>query len=309
MIVSCSRRTDIPAFYSEWFINRVHDGYCLVPNPFNAKQISKISLAPQDVDAIVFWSKNPAPLLGKLDELTERGYIYYFSYTINGYPSELEPEVPQASKAIATIDKISRRLGPWGVVWRYDPIIISDQTTWKFHEENFAYLCRLLSGKTRRVVISILDMYAKTKRRVNDLLDHDALSNAEDMLRLLKTMSAIANDYGMEIRSCAEKRDYSDVGIPPGKCIDDEIIRRLGGNVSYHKDGSQRSACLCSKSRDIGMTDTCGHGCMYCYATRNSIVAKRRLQEHDPKSPVLWGHLDSEVLRKYEVAKKQLKLF
>ncbi len=297
MIISASRRTDIPAFYSEWFMNRINTGFCVVPNPFNAKQISTISLERENVDAIVFWSKNPQPLMSKLAELTDRGYLYYFQYTMNDYPPMLEPGLPKLIARLETFEKLSSTLSPWGVIWRYDPIIITTETSYGFHESCFRSICRYLEGLTSRVMLSILDMYKKTQRRLSELqhlevLDHSALVDHTDMTSLLRALGQIANEHGMQAQTCAEGLDYSNLGISPGKCIDDEIIGRLGGTVKYTKDKGQREDCLCTRSRDIGITDTCGHGCTYCYATRSHPLACRRLAEHDPTSTLLWGKVD-----------------
>jgi len=296
VIISASRRTDIPAFYSKWFINRIRAGWCQVPNPLNYNQLSYVSLRPEDVDAIIFWSKNPAPMLGYLDELDERGFHYYFQFALNDYPRIFEPNIPSLEERIQTFRKISRRLEPLRVIWRYDPIIISNQTPPDFHREEFLKIAKALSGFTHRVMVSLVDYYQKTDRRLSALeqqgfwFDRSA-ANSPIVWNLLKDLVMIARSHSMEIFTCAEERDFSEVGAPPGRCVDGELMRKLWllhGHTK--KDPTQRTACLCVVSKDIGMNDTCVHGCPYCYSTRNLALAQRRYSEHDPDSPVLWGN-------------------
>lgn len=285
MIISASRRTDIPAFFAEWFFNRLRAGFCTVRNPFNAKQVSTISLAPADVDAIVFWSKNPAPLLPRLKELDAMGYRYYFLFTLNDYPKELEGELPSIEKRIETFKALSAEIGPDKTVWRYDPIIISNQTPAPWHRERFERLCAALAGQTRRVITSPLEFYRKTERNLAPLaqagwaFEKNSLG-PEDLLRF---MARTAESAGMEIFSCAQERDLSPLGIKPGKCIDGALLERLFGlGLNYKKDSGQRPACGCVRSRDIGANDTCVHNCRYCYATQNYPLAQKRFAAHDP---------------------------
>lgn len=296
MIISASRRTDIPAFYSQWFMNRIRLGFCVVPNPFNTKQLSVVSLKPEDVDAIVFWSKNPAPLIPHLGELDDPGFRYYFQFTLNDYPYALEPGVPSIHERVATFLKLAERVGPSRVVWRYDPIIVSNITSIDFHRETFARLANSLSGATHRAMVSICDFYQKTDRRLAALEQEGYLFNKEaasstEVASLLKDISAIARRRNIEIFSCAEDIDFSNLGIQPGMCIDADLVKKIWGiSVCTTKDPTQRKHCRCVVSKDIGMNDTCMHGCRYCYSTRNNALAERRHSEHDPNSPAIWGH-------------------
>lgn len=297
MIISASRRTDIPALYSKWFMNRVRAGWCAVVNPMNAKQISHVSLKPQDVDVIVFWSKNPAPMLEHLSELDQLGFRYYFQVSLNDYPPELEPNIPSFDDRLETFLELSRRVGPFRVIWRFDPIIISNITSADYIRQKFECISHELQGSTHRVIVSIVDFYQKTERRLAALeklgyvFDREAAYSSR-IDGLLKDIADTAKNRDLEIYSCAEDRDYSNLGIPPGGCIDDKIIQRLWStNLRYTKDPSQRKCCLCTVSKDIGINDTCIHGCPYCYSTRSLEIAERRYNEHDPNSPVLWGDL------------------
>ena len=181
MIISASRRTDIPAFYSKWFMNRLRAGFCQVPNPMNMKKVTTVSLSPDIVTAIVFWSKNPAPLLPHLKELNTRGFDYYFQFTLNDYPRSLEPNVPPFNARIETFKDLSSRVGSSRVVWRYDPIIISNFTDFTFHREKFSWIAEELKDKTQRVVVSIVDFYRKTERRLS-LLKEEGFIFKRDVL-------------------------------------------------------------------------------------------------------------------------------
>jgi len=294
MIISASRRTDIPAFYSAWLMNRIRAGFCVVPNPFNARQVRRISLAPEDVDAFVFWSKNPKPMLDLLPELNDRGFVYCFLFTLNHYPRAFEPSVPDFERRLETFHELSRRLGPDRVFWRYDPIIITRTTNHEFHAAAFERLAGFLRGATRRVVVSLVDHYRKTDLRMRELksagleMDRDA-HDSPRMFQLLSHIGRAARAAGMAPFTCAEENDFSLAGVRPGGCIDQDLIRSLGARVPEGKDPGQRPACRCVTSRDIGMYDTCLHGCMYCYATGSHRTALQRHAGHDPDSPVLFG--------------------
>ncbi len=313
MIISASRRTDIPALYSEWFMNRLRAGWCLVPNPVNSNQVTQVSLALEDVDAVVFWSKNPAPMLAYLDEMDSLGFRYYFQFTLNDYPSELEPGIPGLNERIATFLDLSRRIGQLRVVWRYDPIIISNVTPFGYHSERFSRIAEQLSEATGRVMVSIIHFYKKTERRLSYLeqkgFSFDRMAgSSNEMEDLLRDFAAIAGKHGMEIFTCAQERDYSDVGVLPGRCIDESLINRIWGlNLRYRRDPGQRKYCRCTVSRDIGMNDTCIHGCPYCYSTRDISVAERCYQGHDPSSPAIWNSPETPVEHS-TVPRRQMRL-
>lgn len=274
MIISVSRRTDIPAFYSEWFINRIRDGYCCTANPFNSNQVSYVSLKPCDIDVIVFWTKNPGPLMKYLKELDDMGYKYYFQYTLNGYSRVWEPCTPDVEKSIETFIELSGIIGKEKVIWRYDPIILSNITDYDYHYKNFTGILDSLKGSTERVVISILDDYSASGRRIKKLektgvklMDNPAQN--PEFAGLMSSISSYAKDKGIEIYSCAEPIDMSRQGINHGKCIDDAYIKRVFGlNVNSRKDKGQRPECGCVVSKDIGAYDTCLYRCIYCYANR-----------------------------------------
>ena len=294
MIISASRRTDIPAFYSEWFIKRIRAGYCTVQNPLNIHQISRTSLAQDDVSAIVFWSKNPQPLIKYLPELNEKKYRYYFQYTLNKYPACIEPDVPPFADRINTFIQLSEIIGSKRVIWRYDPIILSSKTDAQYHLESFSKIAATLKGHTNRVMISFLDYYKKVEGRL-------ATQEKELGVRyypgiematkgnFLSELSFIARSNKMEVYSCAEETDFSSFGIEHGKCVDAELVSQLWDvQIKHLKDKNQRGHCCCSLSKDIGVNNTCLHNCVYCYAANRLDLVRKRYAEHDPSSPSLW---------------------
>ena len=296
MIISASRRTDIPAFYTPWFMHRVRAGYCTVPNPFNRTQVSTVSLRPEEVDVIVFWTRNPRPLLSALDELDTRGYRYYFQYTLLDNPRALDPKSPPVEAAIATFQALAERVGPARVIWRYDPIVLSTATDADFHLARYARIAAALRGYTTRSVVSVMDHYKKAARRLRSLAAQGielAATPAEQMpgfAELMQGLAAIAAASDMEIQSCAEELDLTGYGIRPGKCIDDVYICRVfGRQLDLKKDPSQRAACGCVVSRDIGMYDSCLFGCTYCYATSSFERAAGHHAGHDATGEALVG--------------------
>ena len=293
MIISVSRRTDIPAFYAKCFMNRIREGYCTVPNPFNPKQVSRIPLKPEDVDVIVFWTRYARPLLPFLKELNDRGYRYYFLYTLMDNPRVLDPKTPSHQRSLNTFRELSHRIGKEKVVWRYDPIVFSTITNSNFHKETYQRIAEALKGHTSRSVISIVDIYRKAAKRLRQMEKQGVCitePTKENLGHLMKSLSVSAGANGMEIQTCAEKPDLTLHDVPPGKCIDDRLIRKVFGlDVTQRKDPSQRAACGCVASRDIGMYDTCLFGCAYCYATTRFDLARERHGNHDPASPSLTG--------------------
>ncbi|MBU1038513.1 MAG: DUF1848 domain-containing protein [Candidatus Omnitrophica bacterium] len=279
-IISVSRRTDIPAFYSEWFMNRIRAGYCTVPNPFNAKQVSYVSLKPQDVRAIVFWTRDPRPLIKYLPELDRGGYKYYFQQTIIGYPRSIDPKSPPVQGAVKTFQELSKLIGREKVIWRYDPILLSDIISFEWHVKRLSFLIERLKDYTNRLIISFIDPYRKMTTRM------DREISAYN--RLIKWIGKRAGEAGIEAQSCAEEADLKKYGITHGKCIDDGLIAKITDlKLILKKDPRQRKLCGCVVSKDIGVNNTCLFGCKYCYATGNITTAKKNFSSHNIKSPSL----------------------
>jgi hypothetical protein len=300
-IISVSRRCDIPRFHFDWFMERLEAGFVDVPNPFNPRQIRHVSLAPEDAGVLVFWTRDPRPILACGKELERRGYAYYVMTTLTAYPALLEPDVPPPEAVSAALRDLSEQTGPGRVIWRYDPIFLSTVTGEAFHLRNFAALAASLEGAVSRVIISLYDEYGGAKRRIAALeagggspqeppfqrlpmytLEGRALSAVRE---LLAALARIAARRGMTMQACAEGEDLSPLGIAGGACIDGELIRRLWNIESAGKDRNQRSHCRCAASTDIGWYGTgpvqeaeaaagsagygpCPAGCVYCYARR-----------------------------------------
>lgn len=313
MIISASRRTDIPAFYHEWFMNRIEKGFLLSRNPFNHNQISRVSLLPIDVDAIVFWTRNPKFLMPSLETLNRLGFKYYFQYTVTGYPRSLERSVPKPLDAIRTFVQLSELIGKEKVVWRYDPILLSNIVDIDEHKRLFGKIAQLLAGRTERVVISFSDFYKKTERNlkaVDGLIYSDIVDEYSKLMDLSQYMAKVANSHGMQIQSCAETVDTSEAGVSHGKCIDNELLFDVFGlALNSKKDQGQRDACGCVKSIDIGAYNTCLHECSYCYATFNKEVVLKNRKSHDPNSPFLIGGVENVDPKFLSIGSIQSTLF
>lgn len=292
MILSASRRTDIPNYYSEWLARRLRAGFLCVRNPMNFRQVSRIALNPDVIDCIVFWTKNPAPMLPYLDEY--RRYMYYFQFTLTGYGKDIEPGLPDKRRIlIPAFCELADRIGRDRVIWRYDPIFLSDHYTLDYHVKAFTRIAEALAGRTRRVVISFLDDYEKTKRNMKGI-NIQGLTK-EKMRRLAHSFAVIAGRYGMEIQTCAEKIDLSEYGITHEACIDREYIEHLlGCRLRAGKDHGQRPECRCMESVEIGSYHTCRNGCRYCYANFSDGRVQARIRDFDVDSPILCGKMEPE---------------
>ena len=311
MIISASRRTDIPTYYSEWFFNRLREGYVLVRNPMNARQISRISLSPEAVDGIVFWTKNPVPMLSRLGELEP--YPYYFQFTLTAYGRDVEPNLPGKNGVlIPAFQELSRMAGRERVVWRYDPIFLSDRYTVEYHCRYFRVLAAKLGEYTEKCTVSFLDFYRSTARNMRSL--HIREMTAAQQREMMERFSEIAGEYGLYIDTCSEAISLEDLGVSHASCVDRERLERIGGyRLKAGRDRNQRKECGCAASVDIGAYDTCRNGCLYCYATDSPPRAAERVRAHRPDSPILFGTVGPEdVIREREAVslrEQQLSLF
>ncbi len=289
MIISCSRRTDIPALYADWLFTRIQEGYACVRNPMNHLQVSKIRLTPDVADGFVLWTKNPAPMLPRLHEL--RDYAYYFQFTLTPYGKDIEPNLPVKIKLLNTFHHLSDQVGPHRVIWRYDPILINDTWTVDTHLRTFEMMARLLAGKTYKVVISFLNTDYRNARRNAQLLKARPLSD-QAKRDMAKQLSQIAGECGMEMSACAQTIDLSESEVAPAHCVDGDLFETLlGCRLDVRKDTNQRPACGCVQSTDIGMYNSCSNACRYCYANYSPSEIARNRQRHDPKSPLLFGEI------------------
>ena len=255
MIISASRITDIPALYSEWFYNRIREGYVLIRNPYNYQQIGKIILSPDKIDGFVFWTKNATQMIKRIHEIEE--YKYYFQYTITAYENDVEKNIPDKNDIIIPSFK---RIGCDKTIWRYDPIFINDKYTWDYHVSKFTEIAKRLEGYTKKAVISFVDTYKGVNLKpLNIKQITDAQKN-----ELAQQLLSIAAKYNITLTSCAE-----DIGIPQSSCIDSKMF-----NIQKIKDRNQRKLCNCDVSIDIGAYNTCGNGCTYCYANKYGYIQK-----------------------------------
>jgi hypothetical protein len=278
-------RTDIPAYFSEWFFNRIKAGFVLTRNPYYHEQVTKYLLTPELVDCISFCTKNPAPMLDRLDEISK--FRQFWFVTITPYGKEIEPNVPNKIAVMESFKKLSDAVGVNAVGWRYDPIFITDKYSVDFHINAFEKMAENLSGYVDNCVISFIDLYQKTKRNFGEAKEVTKQERAE----IGKVFAAIGEKYGIKIRTCCEGQDLARYGVDVSGCMTQPIIERAIGeslNVPKRKK-SPREACNCLLGNDIGMYNTCPHGCVYCYANYNRRTVVENLKRHDPKSPFLIG--------------------
>jgi hypothetical protein len=298
MIISASRRTDIPAFFSDWFYNRIKDGFVYVRNPVNPKHISKVSLLPEHVDCFVFWTKDPGPFIKRLSELSQ--YQYYFLFTINSYGRDLEPNVAGKKDIIKTFIELSHKIGKEKVIWRYDPILLSDKYTIDYHIKYFKSIAERVSPYTEKCVISFIDLYKKCKRNLKNTTVREFY--IDEVQFLSGELKKIADECNLSLQTCAESIDLSTLGIGHNRCVDNVLIERLlNKKIKSAKDKNQRKECGCIESIDIGAYNTCKHGCLYCYANINNRMVSENCDKHISDSSLLFGEVgenDTIVERK-----------
>ena len=293
MIICASRRTDIPAFHSEWLMNRIRSGYALVRNPVAKNVVYRVDLSPRNVDLLLLMTKDPRPMMPFIGELRERGMNISFQITITPYGRDVEPGVPDKADIAEAFRTISDMIGKERVVWRYDPVILNDRFNVKYHQRKFGLLCGELAGYTDRCIFSFVEIHEKLRRLSEDgILRNVSKDEAE---RLGKVLSDIAHDNGMELGLCCSEYDLSEYGICSRGCIDGEQMKTL--NVPFETVQTPiRERCLCVKNIDIGEYDTCRHDCIYCYANRNTDEVRKQ-RRYDPKGEMLFGAVrDSDTI-------------
>jgi hypothetical protein len=290
MIISASRRTDIPSYYSEWFFNRIKEKLVYVRNPMNIHQISKISLEPDVVDCIVFWSKNPKPMIDKLQLIQD--YSYYFQFTLNPYGQDIEIYLPLKDEIIETFKKLSDIVGPEKIIWRYDPVLLNEKYNITYHIENFEKFASILKGYTEKVTFSFIDFYKRITENIKIIKAHEITIEEKNIIA--ENFSQIAKENNLLIDTCAEDIDLSKYGITHARCIDDRLITRIiGYNFSAEKDKNQRLECGCIKSIDIGEYNSCSNGCIYCYANYSHTLVEKNIKKHIGLSPLLIDGVNS----------------
>ena len=282
MILSASRRTDIPAFYGSWMLRRLREGFVRVRNPFRPHQVREISLSPDLVDCIVFWTKNAGPFLEFLPEIRKMGYSDCIQHTLTPYGPELEPGLPPKKQLLEQLRRLGTETEPERIAWRYDPVIVDAAHPVLYHLEQFDRMCRILKDSVSRCFFSFLDLYPSRMQA-----EKFSPVRTADMQLLAAGFSKSAAQYGIRLFTCAEEIDLEKNGIAHGACIDPIWISQLSGRViSVRKDPNQRLACGCAESIDIGAYGRCPHGSAYCYASGSRML--NRLS-HDPVSPFLLG--------------------
>ncbi|MDO4304875.1 MAG: DUF1848 domain-containing protein [Bacillota bacterium] len=285
MIINTGSRTDIPAYYSEWFYNRIKEGYVLTRNPYYPEQVSKYRLDPEVVDVICFCTKNPEPMLKRLNELKDFKQLWFV--TITPYGKEIEPGVPKKDEVIASFQRLSDLVGVKAISWRYDPIFITERYSLDFHIRRFERMAERLQGYVDNCVISFIDLYEKTKRNFPEVRN----VCREERETIGREFAEIGKRYGIAIRSCCEGTELEKYGVDISGCMTKAVVERaIGSNLCIPKGKRPaRESCNCLLGNDIGMYNTCAHGCIYCYANYDMKTVAGNMRLHDPFSPFLTG--------------------
>lgn len=285
MIIQTGMRTDIPAFYSKWFLNRLEEGYVFVRNPYHPEMVTKYSLSPDIVDLIGFCTKNPAPMLSHMEAL--KPYGQYWFVTITPYGKEIEPNVPPKEVVMEDFKRLSDTVGRDSIGWRYDPIFISDVYTLEKHICDFEAMAKNLAGYTKTCVISFIDLYKKVQRNFPEA----RIVSKEERIRLGKAFADVGKKYGMIIKSCAEGNDLASYGVKCHGCMTLETFETaVHGKLNAPKRKSPRAECACYLGNDIGAYNSCGHLCRYCYANYDAKTVYHNMKSHNPNSPFLLGN-------------------
>lgn len=287
MILFVSGRTDIPAFYSNWFINRVEAGFVDVRNPFNQKLVSRIYFS--DVDLIMFCSKNPLPMINKLDILK---VPVLFHVTITPYGKDVEPNIPDKRLIIEGVKKLSLVLGIDNVVVRYDPIFLSDKYNVDYHIKAFDKLCKNLNGYVNKIIVSFMDEY-KNVRSNKNILKYRAFTR-EDYKKIGEAFSKSAYDNGMSVQTCFEDEDLTQYGFVKGECLSHELAYILTGKKFKSSNVRKEKKCECVQMVDIGDYNSCMHMCKYCYANYDEKAVSSNFERHDDNSSLLIGSIQSD---------------
>ena len=285
MIINTGCRTDIPAYYSHWFYNRIKAGFVCVRNPYYQNQVMEYELTPEVVDCLVFCTKNPAPMLQRIHDLDQYAQLWFV--TITPYGKEIEPHVPSIDKVIGSFKKLSSLVGVNNIAWRYDPIFISEVYTIEKHIDSFENMASKMAESTQTCIISFIDLNEKTKKNfigARNVKKAERLKIGEEFVR-------IGKKYGIQIKTCAEGKELEKFGVDCRGCMTQEVIEKAINHKLYipKKIKTVRNGCKCILGNDIGMYNTCGHGCVYCYANFDQKVVQQNRKQHNPNSPLLIG--------------------
>ena len=308
MIINIGSRTDIPAFYSDWFYNRIKEGFVYVRNPYYKNQVTKYDLNPEVVDLLVFVSKNPEPMIARLDEIND--FNQYWQITITPYGKDIEKNVPVKEKVIKSFQKLSKIIGKEKIAWRYDPIFINEKYSLEKHIHIFEDMAAKLANYTDVSIISFIDLYEKTKKNFPEV----EKVNKKERHKIGKEFVEIGKKYNMTIKTCAEGDELAKYGIDCSGCLTKSVFEKaIGKNLKVPNKLKVREECDCLLGNDIGAYNSCGHGCKYCYANYSNEIVKEKMKKHDKNSPFLIGRsLDEDEIHKPEqksYIEKQLRLF
>lgn len=285
MILNTGNRTDIPAFFAEWFYRRVAEGFVCSRNPFDRTRVTRYVLSPTVVDCLVFCTKNPAPMLPRIHELDP--FCQYWFVTITPYGTDIEPRVPDKWDVIDSVKRLSETVGAKNLCWRYDPIFLDETYTLDFHIRTFEAMAAALSGYADTCVISFIDLYEKTLRNFPGVR---AVTSEEEAV-IGKAFAKVGSTYGFRMKTCAEGRRLERFGFDCTGCLTEKTIEEtIGCPIFPQKDKMSREICNCILGSDIGMYNTCNHGCRYCYANYDAKSVEENVRQHDPNSPFLIGN-------------------
>lgn len=294
MIINTGCRTDIPAYFSQWFYNRIIEGYVLVRNPYYPEQVLRYQLNEDVVDCLIFCTKNPEPMFKRLEEISRFNQFWFV--TITPYGKEIEPNVPDKSRVMESFKQLSETVGMKKISWRYDPIFIDDRYSLNFHLESFRKMAENLKGYVDNCVISFIDLYAKTKQNFKKVRE----VTKEEQEIIGKTFALIGRENGIKIRTCCEGAELERYGIDVSGCMTKSVIERAIGCGLDMKKGMKmaREGCNCLIGNDIGMYNTCDHACIYCYANYNQSIVRQNMQNHNPDSPFLiGGYQEGDIIK------------
>ena len=288
MIVNVGGRTDIVNYYSKWLINRLKEGYAYSRNPLFTNNVSKISLKPEDIDCLMFCSKNYKPILKYMKKINEK-YRIICHYTITAYGKDVEPNVPGIDSSIDTLIELSKIIGKEKVLWRYDPILLTNKYTIEKHIETFNYMAQKIAPYVQRCIFSFVEMYKKLGYNMPEIIPF----TIEDKQIIAKEIGKIAKKYNLYIQTCGTDENYEEFGIHLSGCATKEILEKAN-NVKYKniKPKGMRKGCHCIPSRDIGAYDTCLNGCKYCYANKRPEIAIENYKLHNENSPIIIGKIN-----------------
>ncbi len=308
MILNTGSRTDIPAFYSEWFMNRIREGFVMVRNPFDPHMVIRYDIDPETTDIIVFCTKNPKPMLEHIDELKD--HRMYWNVTITPYGKEIEENVPNKKEVMDSFIELSKKVGVNSVVWRYDPIFISERYSLDYHLLIFEKMAKYLQGYCNACIISFIDLYEKTRRNFPEVRE----VSRQDQEYLTERFVKIAARYGMRIRLCHEDRELERFGADASGCLSRKVLEEATGlKLKENRGNFTRQGCECLLGNDIGAYNSCMHYCRYCYANYDKKIVAENRRLHDPKSPLLIGKLEEDdvvkVHRSVSVIEDQMSLF